>query len=306
MAPRSRLKRRAGPQSQSQFNFGFDESFDIDKKKEETAAEIREVYEQTKAASRPPPNKRQRLSEEPERAGSASRSTTGMDLDDLDEDVEEVEDPMQSMLRKAREAREAQAEAAIARKAEAQLKTQQKSMAPPPVPRAGRKNREPSEEVEQVETKKSKTTKSKSAQKDPDVDSEFQKAIKKSKKDKKDLDELDKDFNALKIPKSKVKSAQAVSNTVYDYPDYSIVDQFDDDMKGNFIQIIRKDLFRKDTGEKVQQVDDGRPNFKKFKKVSREFGGVCGCMLTGAEEYRQERTDAIGLGCAKYQRCRDG
>lgn len=288
---------------QSQFDFGFDESFDVDKKKEETAAEIREVYEQTIAASRPPPSKRQRLSEEPERAGSVSRSTTGMEVDEPEEGVEDIEDPMQSMLRKAREAREAEAQATLARKA--RLATQ-KSMAPPPVPKQRSRNRSPSEEVEQVEVKKSKS-KSKMTQNEPDVDNEFQKAIKKSKKDKKDLDEMDKDFNALKIPKSKVKPVQAVATMVYDYPDYNIVNDFDDDMRGNFIQIVRKDLFRKDIGQKaVERVDDGKPNFKKFKKVSLRSHIYAPFQLMRVEEHYTSRACQIGSRRAKHPRCGNG
>jgi len=45
------------------------------------------------------------------------------------------------------------------------------------------------------------------------------------------------------------------------------VDQFDDDLRGNFIQIVKTDLYRKDVGRKdAVRVEDGRPNFKKFKK----------------------------------------
>jgi hypothetical protein len=41
-------------------------------------------------------------------------------------------------------------------------------------------------------------------------------------------------------------------------------------MRGNFIQIVKMDLMRKDGGRRqATTTDDGRPNFKKFKKVSQ-------------------------------------
>ena len=55
------------------------------------------------------------------------------------------------------------------------------------------------------------------------------------------------------------------------------MDEFNDDLRGNFIQIVRKDLFRKDKpldryiGVGRERLDDGRPNFKKFKKVRQVF-----------------------------------
>jgi hypothetical protein len=304
---KSRLKRRAataGTQTQSQFNFGFDDAFDIDRKAEAAAAEIQEVYEQTKAAAGPPPAKRQRTTT---RATSEAMSNTeGMQVDEPDEAVEEVEDPMQSMLRKAREAQTQQAS----------TRRTQSSMPPPP-PRQTRA-RAPSEEakeaVEPVWTsKKSKTQKeaAKTGESEvghPDQDPQFLTAISKAKKTKSAMDELDKEFNDLRIPKLREKDVVPASSMRYDHPDWNLVDDFDDEMRGNFIQVVKKDLFRKDLGRKEPvRVDDGRPNFKKFKKASVwGYLQLRFIVADWAEERRAKRTSEDDLGCSELGRRRDG
>jgi hypothetical protein len=124
----------------------------------------------------------------------------------------------------------------------------------------------------------------------PTQDTAFLQAISKSRS-KKAMDEMDKEFNNLRIPKPATKTAAKGKNSVFgpgasangqdgaadangdrgkwDGPDYSVLKDFNDEMRGNFIQVVKMDLYRKDGGRKESQEDvSGRPNFKKFRKVS--------------------------------------
>ena len=126
-----------------------------------------------------------------------------------------------------------------------------------------------------------------SASNQPTQDTAFLQAITKSRS-KKALDEMDKEFNNLKIPKPATKASATGKNGIFgngnaveagasengskgkwDGPDYSVLNDFSDEMRGNFIQVVKMDLYRKDGGRKESQEDvSGKPNFKKFKKVS--------------------------------------
>jgi hypothetical protein len=98
-----------------------------------------------------------------------------------------------------------------------------------------------------------------------DKDEKFLQAITKNTRKKAEIDELDKEFNQLRIPKPNTK---AKAKATWEAPDYSVLQDFDDEMRGNFIEIVKKDLFRKDVRKDATVVvDNGRPNFKKFKKV---------------------------------------
>jgi hypothetical protein len=146
---------------------------------------------------------------------------------------------------------------------------------------ARRNGRSPSEETEPIEPPrqrraspvKASTQKASKSQSIPAAtqDTAFLTAIAKNAKSKKAIDELDKEFNQLRIPKPGVNpGSNVVKASAWDanHPDWNLVNEFDDDMRGNFIQIVKMDLMRKDGGRKVASVtDDGRPNFKKFKKV---------------------------------------
>ena len=278
VGPRSRLKRRAGAaesQARSIFDFGLDDQYETDRQKEKADAEYAALYASTTTASRQnapapahtrePASKRRRLATPAESLGSTPEEvqraeSAGMEVD-ADEPAEEVEDPMEDLKRRTRQARE---------QASAPPRTVQKStatMAPPPVPkRAGqssRSTRSPSEEVERVEKKQL------SGPRKPDQDIDFLQAQQKQRKVKTLEDALDreftKDFNRLKLTKAKEAEKKPWER---DHPDYNLVDDFDDDLRGNFIEIVRKDLYRKDLGQAAPvRVDDGRPNFKKFKKV---------------------------------------
>ncbi|WVO16047.1 hypothetical protein L204_103712 [Cryptococcus depauperatus] len=93
-------------------------------------------------------------------------------------------------------------------------------------------------------------------------DEAFLRAITERIKTKSAIDKLDADFEkSLRIPKR-----QTATET--ERPDYTVLDDFDDNLRGNFIEVIRRDLFRKDLRQRkpTQVYDDGKPNFKKFKK----------------------------------------
>jgi hypothetical protein len=114
-------------------------------------------------------------------------------------------------------------------------------------------------------------------------DEAFLQAITKASKSKKAIDELDKEFNQLRIPKpGGAGGTKVVKANEWEagHPDYTVLNDFDDEMRGNFIQIVRKDLFRKDGGRKEavagdEQDQSRKPNFKKFKKVSYQGCRCC-------------------------------
>ncbi|WWD22759.1 hypothetical protein CI109_107252 [Kwoniella shandongensis] len=288
-APR-RLKRRAGGTAPSLIQEIADTSINAERdvKAEETAAEIRELYEQTELSKfKPNPSKKPRLDtdarHEPVESSTSSRVSARTRAHDSSVmEIDDDEDDLYAQTMKK----------AIRSKRGGTTQPQTQTQMPPPAQR-NRQIRSPSEEQEEVEeivqsipravVPKSQSgtitsTKSKSKTNDetastvqPTTDAAFLKAITSASKAKKGIDELDKEFNQLRIPKANGKSAVVKANE-WDasHPDYSIVNDFDDELRGNFIQIVRKDLFRKDIGEKadrtVGRVDDGRPNFKKFKK----------------------------------------
>jgi hypothetical protein len=150
-----------------------------------------------------------------------------------------------------------------------------------------RRGRSPSEETEPLEPPRQrqpkqtspikKSTQTQTQSKKPQTippstqDTAFLTAIAKNAKSKKAVDELDKEFNQLRIPKPGANpGSHVIKASAWDanHPDWNLVNEFDDDMRGNFIQIVRMDLMRKDGGRRVAvTADDGKPNFKKFKKV---------------------------------------
>lgn len=250
---RSRLKRRAGAATQSSFLEGLDTSirYEEDWKKKEAASEIQQLYERSKAETAsiaPPPSKRPRTRRtEVEELAQDAQSM------DVDED-----DYVAKALRSAR--------------------TAKREKTSPSKPAAAAPESEAEEEVEEIveqprrrqpSPKKAATKPASKPTQHPDhaadvtKDEAFLQAI-KTARGKKDIDELDKEFNQLRIPKP-ANGKQEVKRWE---PDYKVLDDFDADMRGNFIEVVKKDLFRKDVPRKTLPVtSDGRPNFKKFKKV---------------------------------------
>lgn len=109
-------------------------------------------------------------------------------------------------------------------------------------------------------------------------DTEFLQAVTKARKGAKELDDFDLEFNALKIAKPKKSGATKIYGAGLFDPSriYNSVLDLDSDVTGNFIKIERVNLFRKDKNNQqdrtVNQDWVGRPNFKKFHKVSELFG----------------------------------
>ncbi|WWC85414.1 uncharacterized protein L201_000277 [Kwoniella dendrophila CBS 6074] len=271
----SRLKRRAGGAQPSLIDEIADTSINIEQsiKDEEKAADIRQLYEETKTGSfAPMSSKRPRVTAQGSSNSDfslANGGSAGHDAMDIDNDSYGTRTGRS--LRSKRAASE-------------------ESIVPPPAQR--RRERSPSEEEEMVEGRSiptkttkpqiispSKQSKSKSQNATqtnsnvdgPSKDEAFLQAIKKSTKARTAVDELDKEFNQLRIPKPNGQSSIVKANEWNaSIPDYALLNDFDDELRGNFIQIVKKDLFRKDKlAERVAEpvtVDDGKPNFKKFKK----------------------------------------
>lgn len=285
---KSRLKRRAGTQ-QPAFDYTVPETSSY-VTTQDMRPEITEVYEQAMShrERRSPPPKRARLTSVEESSNGPTRETTPASTqpaDGMDVDGEEQLDFVEKTLRQAAKAKKEGRQPSgqlmpppsnvPARMKFGQSSTRTRSPSEEPVPL------EPPRKGGRAQSPVKHATQSASASKDKEAgtshppatqDTAFLKAIAKNAKSRRAIDELDKEFNQLRIPKP---GAQPGSNVVKastwdaSHPDWNIVNDFDDDLRGNFIEIIRVDLMRKDGGRKqAETADDGRPNFKKFKKVS--------------------------------------
>lgn len=244
--------------------------------------EIKEVYDQAMSshADQPSVPKRARLAsvdESREQTPVDTQQTQGgMDVDEHgDEGLDFVEKTLKDAAKAKKEGRQA---SRILMPPPTQLPSKVKSR---------RTGRSPSEETEPLEpprnskipspVKGTQKTQDSAKTKPPSTqDTAFLTAIAKNAKSKKAVDELDKEFNQLRIPKPGANpGSNVIKASAWDanHPDWNLVNEFDDDMRGNFIQIVRMDLMRKDGGRKVATgVDDGKPNFKKFKKVASNLG----------------------------------
>ena len=106
----------------------------------------------------------------------------------------------------------------------------------------------------------------------PDTDAAFLKAIASTKRGKKAEDKFDREFNNLKISKPELEQQQEPEE------EWAVLADFGDDsgLRGNFMVVVELDVYKKDKDKDSQtsvanQVWTGKPNFKKFKKVSRSF-----------------------------------
>lgn len=285
----SRLKRRAGiAPAASSFLDGLDTSvqYEEELKKQETANEIRELYEQSKRESASlasmPPAKRARREGPDSIAEEAESVRTRESREDLME-IDAENDFVTRALRSARVKKEPISPAKRTKSPEKGAQPPSKKVLTSDQARRARRASS-SEDDEPVEEPRSRSKSSAAAKSAPSpakrgakatvmtTDENFLQAVAKAKRKNKEMEELDREFNELRIPKANNKRGTdpAVrANHISDNgPDYGILNDFDDDMRGNFIQVVRRDLFRKDTPKVPQMVDDGRPNFKKFKKVS--------------------------------------
>ena len=105
----------------------------------------------------------------------------------------------------------------------------------------------------------------------PDTDPTFLKAIASTKRGKKTEDAFDREFNKLKISKPELDQQQDPEE------EWGVLAEFGDDsgLRGNFMVVIEMDVYRQDGAgndvlaqKAVNDSWDGKPNFKKFKKVS--------------------------------------
>ena len=107
----------------------------------------------------------------------------------------------------------------------------------------------------------------------PDQDDAFLKAVASTKRGKKHEDEFDREFNNLRISKPDLQREEAEK-------DWAVLDDFGDDanMRGNFMVVVEMEVFKKEeTSRDAVRVSggridwEGRPNYKKFKKVRRSI-----------------------------------
>lgn len=106
---------------------------------------------------------------------------------------------------------------------------------------------------------------------EPDKDAAFLKAVASTKKGKKHEDDFDREFNKLKISKPVVLKEVEVDTAPEDQ--WKVLEDFGDDngVRGNFMTICEMPVFRERGNRKEREMNpewQGKPNFKKFKKVS--------------------------------------
>lgn len=255
-----KLKRRAGATQPSSVLDDFDTTIQYEEevKRQQKAREIRDLYEETKRETESlntQPTKRQRT--------RASRQES------VEEELMEIdEEDFVTKAIRTRPKRGASSKPAAQPARETPETIREETPEEIEVP-----TREASSPVKNAGKSQAKAagrgapkTKNKDATPDDapmpptqvDKDEAFLQAIKKTKKA--GLDDMDREFNAMNIR----KTAQQKKDV-----DYTVVRDFNDDLRGNFIEIVRKDLFREDPLRVLPPLaDNGRPNFKKFKKVS--------------------------------------
>ena len=105
-----------------------------------------------------------------------------------------------------------------------------------------------------------------------DKDEAFLKAVASTKRGKKKEDDYDREFNNLRISKPDLNNPQR--------DEWAVLEEFGDDgdLRGNFMVVVEMDVFKKEprTNQGVYRRAEGRqdwvgkPDFKKFKKVSHD------------------------------------
>ena len=139
-----------------------------------------------------------------------------------------------------------------------------------------------------VEKKKKNVTKASQTQ--PDQDENFLKALASTKKGKKREDHYDRDFNELRVARPTQAHMQAAVGIEEDLEVWNAIEK-DMDIRGNFLLVMQEIEPRvprepEEVGTRHEGRPDwvGRPDFKKFKKVSVEVG--LGIVVTD-ETYRR-------------------
>lgn len=209
---------------------------------------------------------------------------------EVDEDVEMADEENRPAKRRAEGDGTARSQAA----------TQQVA-----APATGSSGRAPSSKVFTNASNKSGTQKSAAtgdvgaAPGKPDQDEAFLKAVASTKRGKKHEDQFDREFNNLRISKPDLQREEAEKQ-------WAVLDEFGDDgdVRGNFMVVVEMDLFRKeDPNRGVARAGgrmdwEGRPDFKKFKKVCRLLKLVlamltCDCRKLLAKDQNQSKCSSV-------------
>lgn len=142
----------------------------------------------------------------------------------------------------------------------------------PALPRPRRKSPSPQEIQEHLDAtqgsgRATSKTRSKPAQSQIDTDPDFLTALASRKGKKTAEDEFDREFNNLRISKPDIHRED-------DEQAWEILGDFDTEariLRGNFMVVIDLEVFRRNSGHGdttvAERTYDGRPNFKKFRKV---------------------------------------
>ena len=198
--------------------------------------------------------------------GPASRLKRKAD-EDGDVQMEEAERP--KVKRRAVQGLRA-VEETPASQEEAQSQTQTQTQAKPTKPVSkvfdSRTVAEP-EQAEKPEKIKKPASKAGAAPGKPDKDEAFLKAVASTKRGKKHEDRFDREFNNLKISKPDLRKEEVEKQ-------WDVLEEFGDDgdVRGNFMVVVEMEIPDKQSrgtrryGEGRMEWE-GRPDFKKFKKV---------------------------------------
>lgn len=98
-----------------------------------------------------------------------------------------------------------------------------------------------------------------------DTDQAFLTAVASRKRGKKGEDDFDREFNKLRISKPDIRREEE--------EDWAVLGDFDDDVRnirGNFMVVVDIGVYRHSQSRGTAKLSgnyDGKPNFKKFKKV---------------------------------------
>jgi hypothetical protein len=103
---------------------------------------------------------------------------------------------------------------------------------------------------------------------EPDTDKSFLTALASMKKGKKNEDSFDREFNNLRISKPNIER-EVIEQ------EWNLLDGLDDEhnMRGNFMLVLELEVYKKDREagmgtSRTGRIDwEGKPNFKKFRKV---------------------------------------
>ena len=122
----------------------------------------------------------------------------------------------------------------------------------------------------------------------PDTDDAFLKAVASTKRGKKNEDNFDREFNKLKISRPELEREDQEDRQ------WAVLEDFGDDsnIRGNFMMIVEFDAPRHRTRAPQERNPewDGKPNFKKFKKVGMACVSTGNCAKRHCRKTRTLRT----------------